>query len=270
MSAHTTTTGGVLVTFNGGCRSPIVAPIARLATGQAAVTTKEHFMGATERRFDRIGKVRLYYMRHRDGVARPATFRSTDELYDTTAEFVDDLDTYARAAGYGSISRIYSAGFYVNKRGEHGRGRAFDLDRVLWTSGRACSPIYGVHEHPKPWARRRYYGVEAVCRQHFGTVLDGNYNAAHGDHIHADLGTRVGLTRSAKSEIKFLQAVCNEFGGQRLVVDGIFGPKSARGLRITLAKAGLKGAKPFDRVQDYLRFLDITAWYGLRGLAFNG
>ncbi|MGH1489795.1 MAG: extensin family protein [Acidimicrobiales bacterium] len=226
-------------------------------------------MGATEKRFNAIDGVSTYYMRDDNSrKIRPASFSSTDETYDTLVHFKRDLDAYTRPAGYGAITVIASAGAYVNKPGKHGQGNAFDLDQVRWESGRWCSPIYGVHNHSKQWARLRYYALDAVCRQWFGTVLDGNYNAAHRDHIHAARGTRIGLTRSAKSEMKFIQAICNEFAGQNLKIDGAWGPKTSAAFNIMLAEAGLGRLKPFTSVRDYRKLLQRISQNGFRGQTF--
>lgn len=225
-------------------------------------------MGATDKRFNSIDGVPTYYMRNAGGVLRPATFSSTNELYLTLVRFKRDLDAYTRPAGYGPITRIASAGGYVNKPGRHGEGRAFDIDQISWQSGRSCSPIHGVHRHTEPWARRRYLALDAVCRQHFGVVLDGYYNAAHRDHIHVDLGTSVGLTRSARSEIVFIQTVCNEFAGQNITVDGQWGPRSSTALNNTLAKAGLSHLRPFTSVADYRALLQRISQKGFRDQTF--
>ena len=37
-----------------------------------------------------------------------------------------------------------------------------------------------------PQERRFYLAVEAVMRQHFGTVLSDHYDAAHRDPLHSD------------------------------------------------------------------------------------
>jgi len=219
-----------------------------------------------------IDGVALGYMRDSSArKVRSASFTGSSELWAALQRFKRDLHLYTNPAGYGDIKMIVSAGIYVNKPGQHGRGSAVDIDRIIWTSGKTCSPIYGVHAHSKQWARLRYYALDAVCRQHFRYVLDGNYNAAHRDHIHADLGGMPirPLSTSSRAEVVFLQAVCNEFAGQNLAVDGQYGPKSANGLKNTLSMAGLGHLSPLTSTADHRKFLQRVSQKGFRGQTFR-
>lgn len=115
---------------------------------------------------------------------------------------------------------ILTAGLYVNKSGEHGRGSAVDIDGFWWSNSERFRAI----DAPSDWYR--YITIEATLRQVFGTVLNYDYNAAHRDHWHCDLG-RPTRWRAVRSQAKFAQRALNEIWGERLVVDGRWGSRSA-------------------------------------------
>lgn len=51
--------------------------------------------------------------------------------------------------------------------------------------------------------------------------MDGWYNAAHNNHIHMDNSLEFGpLDTSSESTVKFVQAVCNNFNGASLTING--------------------------------------------------
>lgn len=102
----------------------------------------------------------------------------------------------------------------------HGQGRAFDLDGVFWEE----RSLVTLRDGWQGRDRRLYFGVEAVLRRHFGTVLDFHYNAAHRDHFHIDDSASVGFRPGSRSLVLFVQAALNEFYGAGLRVDGAYGP----------------------------------------------
>ena len=101
---------------------------------------------------------------------------------------------------YGKAEVITSAGTWVNKPIYHGKGRAFDLDGIFWSNRTFVTKWDGYQGGD----RRFYFGVEAILRKHFGTVLNYLYNAPHRDHFHIDDGTSVGFQSGSKSRVLFL------------------------------------------------------------------
>lgn len=178
----------------------------------------------TERTYRTIGGVPLRYVRSSPDL--------TTFYVRSTAAFEDKLDNFSydlvklTPRSYGSIQYFGTAGAYVNKPKYHGLGRAFDLDMVRWRY-RTCGPILGHHTYPIALVRRRYIGVDAICRRWFKYVLDGWYDSAHRDHIHVDDGGGLLLFRKYyRSDTVFVQAAANLMMGAGLVIDGIYGPRT--------------------------------------------
>jgi len=219
-------------------------------------------MSPTEKTFTHIDGVPVYY--DRGGSRRLGTFRSTHSLYRKLVAWKRDTDQAGREAGYGSIKHFVSAGAQVPKPGKHGEGEAFDLDEIAWTTGRVCRPIAGDHAHRDLSRRRRYLAVDAVVRRHFRYVLNGWFNAAHRDHIHFDTSTAVRFSTRSRSDVTFMQAVCNNFIGTRLVIDGRWGSKSAAAYNKLVSTPPLRGLNPVRSASHYRRFLEIVAQYGLQ------
>jgi hypothetical protein len=151
----------------------------------------------------------------------------------------------------GQAEVITSAGAWVPKGGMHGQGRGFDLDGLFWDARSMVTRRDG----PQGRNRKLYYGVEAVLRRHFGTVLDWHYNQAHHDHFHVDDGTGVGFRSGSRSTVLFVQAALNEFHTANLAVDGVYGPKT----RAALADVAGNVTSP----AGWLAFLHTLARKGL-------
>lgn len=226
-------------------------------------------MSPREKAFNSIDGVPTYYWRLPGGKPKRYTFYGTDELYSQLVRWKRDLDAYTAPAGYGRITRFVSAGAYVKKAGQHGKGRAFDIDQVRWSTGRTCTPYLKVHRSSRRVYRLRYYALDAVCRQHFRYVLDANYDRAHHDHIHIDLGGMpVRFKSTSSSDVLFIQAVCNLFGGEGLKIDGQWGPKTRAALSRTGKKAGMGSTNPVGSVKAYRRFMQRVSQEGFRGRTF--
>ena len=211
--------------------------------GRAAASDSETFpaglipMGATEKAFSAIDGVPIYY--DRNGGLQAYTFRSTFGFYDRLVAWKRRLA--ALSGGYGALSYFASAGTYVNKTGAHGLGRAIDIDQVVW-SGAACRPINREYASATLSVRRRYLAVDAVTRGTFRYVLDGWYDAAHQDHIHADDTALPTVCRTgSRSDTVFVQATCNAFTGTALAVDGVWGPRTEAAFDTASARLGVTG-----------------------------
>ncbi|WP_186763487.1 extensin family protein [Lentzea tibetensis] len=190
--------------------------------------------------FQKIDGTPVYYWRSNRPNTTPRNWQATQAFYNALVAWIRDLRSLS--AGYGSISYLVSAGFYVNKPGEHGAGTAMDLDHVKWSGGNSISPLDKHHASTNAAIRKRYLATEAVCRRRFRYVLDGWYNADHADHIHSDFGGMpVRVLKDSESDTKFVQAMCNNFRGAGLAIDGVWGPATQsafNGAKSALAVTG--------------------------------
>lgn len=228
---------------------------------------------ATERRYDHLDGVPLGYWRWKDGTAgrrvERRTFASTAVLHDRLVRFVKDLrDQSARYGGLVSMNLIVTAGTFVAKPGQHGLGAAFDLDQVRWANG-AITPYRREHASPDLRTRRRYLALDAIARRHFHWVLDGGFNADHGDHLHLDLaGGRLVCDTTALSDTAFVQQVCNAFQGSRLPVDRVWGPATQRAFAESCRRLAISG-DPTRNVDAYRMWLLRVAACGFADQPFS-
>lgn len=190
--------------------------------------------------FQKIDGTPVYYWRSNRGNTTARNWQATDAFYSALVAWIRDLRSLS--SSYGSISYVVSAGFYVDKAGQHGAGTAMDLDHVRWSNGNVTSPLDQHHASGTAALRKRYLATEAVCRRRFRYVLDGWYNADHRDHIHADFGGMpVRVLKDSEADTKFVQGTCNNFRGSGLVIDGIWGPNTQsafNGLKSALGVTG--------------------------------
>lgn len=152
----------------------------------------------------------------------------------------------------GRAEVITSAGAYVNKPGQHGAGRAFDLDGIFW-SGKGFVTL---NDGFNAGDRKFYYGVECILRRHFGQVLNFDYNADHRDHFHVDAAQPVGLRKGSTAVTVFVQGVLRRVYALAVDVDGKWGPATDEALRRAATAAGMSGVAS---VADWQKFLLLTA-----------
>jgi hypothetical protein len=190
--------------------------------------------------FQKIDGTPVYYWRSSRGNTTARNWQATDAFYTALVAWIRDLRSLS--SSYGSISYIVSAGFYVDKPGQHGAGTAMDLDHVRWSNGNVTSPLDQHHASTNAALRKRYLATEAVCRRRFRYVLDGWYNADHHDHIHSDFGGMpVRVLKDSEADTKFVQGTCNNFRASGLTIDGIWGTKTQtafNGLKSALGVTG--------------------------------
>ncbi|GAA4427984.1 extensin family protein [Actinokineospora soli] len=190
--------------------------------------------------FQRIDGTPVYYWRSSRGDTTLRNWQCTQAFYDALVLWIRDLRAYSSA--YGSVTYLVSAGFYVNKPGQHGAGTAMDLDYVRWSGGQTISPLDGHHASGTQSIRRRYLAVDAVCRRRFRYVLDGWYDGAHTDHIHSDFGGLPTLCQTgSRSDTVFVQSMCNNFMGSGLAVDGQWGPLTTNAFNQAKSRLGITG-----------------------------
>jgi hypothetical protein len=156
--------------------------------------------------------------------------RAERTFYDKCVEWRDTLELESSAHGnsdYNTLEMIGHIGFFVSKYNScHCIGKAFDLTKVRW-NGVDSEPCDGDHASNSRTKRRRYLAVDASLRKHFKWVLDGWYDLPHTSHIHASahypVQSTIVLDKNSESDTVFVQAVCNNFDGGGLVIDGIWG-----------------------------------------------
>ncbi len=166
------------------------------------------------------GSYRLAYDRFKRlgyGVIQPLPardnrrFRGTASLQDALNAWAEYIPTVMTVPNY-----ILTGGAYVDKTGEHGRGNAIDIDGFWWSE----TDKFLANDAPTDWYR--YLTIEATLRKAFGTVLNYDYNRAHHDHWHCELGYNTSWRR-VSSQSYFAQRALNEIWGEDLSVDGDWG-----------------------------------------------
>lgn len=164
------------------------------------------------------------------GFVQPGDAQCTSGYRDRFRDWVDDIkfeSSFHGNSNYDTMSWIGHIGFWVPKSGScHCAGKAADVSKIQW-NGVAFNACSGAHGSSNRTIRRRYLAVDATMRRFFKWTLDGWFDAAHHDHIHASTHfgiSNVVLDRNAKSDTVFVQAVCNNFNGAGLVIDGDWGP----------------------------------------------
>lgn len=219
------------------------------------------------KRFSKIDGTPVYYWRNNRGNHDPVAWHCTQAFYDRLVVWLREFRKMSRGAGYGNVRFLVSAGFYVNKPGQHGAGTAMDLDFVKWSSGKSSSPLDKHHVANSLALRRRYLAVDATLRRRFCYVLDGWYPDHH-DHFHADFADLPTLlNKGSESATNFVQACGNRFMGAGLAIDGAWGPNTQRAYARMLNKLDVNG-DPTGSVEVYRTLLGRIARHGLRNKAF--
>ena len=156
----------------------------------------------------------------------------------------------------------------------HYHAKALDLMWVAWggtgefgrewlTYSRPCvakdDVALGSVQH------RRIVAVEAALRKSFGTVLQRDYNWAHRNHFHADIGTPVapdfGKGASASNNL-FLRDCIRAFTDYALDHNKKWDDDAKAGYAVLLTDLGMEGLDPQRNVDDYLLFLNFIMMHG--------
>lgn len=177
----------------------------------------------------------------------PRKFYATPETEQTLGAMFQEIFDMAPNS-FGAPKVILSAGAYVDKPGMHGKGKAFDLDGIHWENRRFLT----IEQETDTVL---YLGIQACCLRYFGTVLGFNYNAAHEDHLHIDIGRTVRF-RETQSVTYFYQEVLNAFFDKDLTVDGEYGTLTNDGLKE--ARSGM-GLGTLSKKENYRAFLSNVA-----------
>jgi hypothetical protein len=133
---------------------------------------------------------------------------------------------------WGKPAALVSGGCYVAKAGRHGEGRAIDIDALWWQGASPRRPLVTLQAPQEPVL---YLGVEAVLRQHFGTVLNYWFGHGHEDHWHVDNGQPIAWTGKPPTvhcQTLFLQAALHYvWQVPNIAIDGRLGPKTRNALK---------------------------------------
>jgi hypothetical protein len=196
---------------------------------------------------------------HYDRLPSPFHYgsRGKEHTYYCKADFESLLDDAFRDiwlyTGLGKAEVITSAGAYVNKPGQHGKGRALDIDGIFWSN----KTFVTLHAGWQGQDRKFYFGIEAVLRRHFGVVLDYEYNAPHRDHFHVDDSQSLLFRTTSRSKVRSLQGMLNHVWGQNVDEDGDWGDQTAGAVSAVLTEVGLPG--PITNQEQWLLLMKKTA-----------
>jgi Extensin-like protein C-terminus len=201
------------------------------------------------------GGVPVHYDRlpsphHYGSRGQPFTFHCKADFETLLDNAFRDIWLYTRL---GKAEVITSAGAYVNKPGQHGNGRALDIDGIFWSN----KTFVTLHAGWQGQDRNFYFGIEAVLRLHFGVVLDYEYNAPHRDHFHIDDSQGLGFRKQSRSKVRSLQGMLNHVWGNNVHEDGVWGDQTAEAVSEVLAVAGLPG--PITNQAQWLLLMKKTA-----------
>jgi len=159
---------------------------------------------------------------------------------------------------WGKPKALVSGGCYVQKAGRHGEGRAIDIDALWWQGTKTAPKARPLVTLQAPQEPVLYLGVEAVLRQHFGTVLNYWFGHGHEDHWHVDNGQLVAWTGKPPTvhcQTLFLQAALRYVWlTPNISIDGALGQRTRGGLRALGYSFSAKTA-----TEEWPRFLDATA-----------
>lgn len=166
----------------------------------------------------------LVYDRGPDGYGVPVPdvrFKGTSKLQGVLTDVRYDLVTIG---WWGYIESVLTAGLWVDKKGAHGDGIAWDFDGVVlklnpfevYPKGIIFSYKNGISTAVE--FNGRYYDftpmlpriktrLACLLSLRFGVVLTAGYNKAHEDHIHADLSRTV-KWRGSRSQRILVNEVC--------------------------------------------------------------
>lgn len=143
---------------------------------------------------------------------------------------------------------ITTAGIFVDKPGQHGHGKAFDLDAIFWRDETLVTTNF-IHQ------KELYLGIESFLRKHFGIVLN-YYYPNHKDHWHVDTSVPVDYNETSKSETLYLQLVLKYIYKEEILVDGVWGRQTSGVVKEVFERLGIN--TPITTKVNYVKFLDIT------------
>lgn len=208
--------------------------------------------------FTHLAGVPVHYDRFQDPQftygtrGKPFRFHCTEGFQQKLEAFFGELWD---VCPLGRAEVITSAGAYVDKPGDHGLGRGFDIDGIFWENRTFITKQY-------PQDRRFYLGVEAVLRKHFGTVLNFEFNAAHQDHFHIGDLSDPGFVAGHRSRVLFLQMILSHLFGRPVAVDGAIGRETNGAARDLLVDMNMASPQQIETASAlHARLGDV--WFTL-------
>lgn len=159
------------------------------------------------------------------------------------------FDEVFRLCPLGIPESLTTAGVFIDKAGQHGQGRAFDLDAIFWKNKTLVASNF-IHQ------KHLYLGLESIFRKHFGIVLNYLY-PNHADHWHFDTSVAVDYHDSSKSETLYLQMTLKYIYEKSVIIDGVSGPQTKRYTKEVFKRLNITG--PITTKGNYIKFLDLTA-----------
>ena len=207
-----------------------------------------------EARYSSVAGIPLHYSRHiNNGYGREGINVNFYSTNDFKRRLEDCFQQLVEENPFGKPRLIVSAGIYVKKRGQHGRGRAIDVDSIYWSDRTLITYFY-------PLDTVLYLAVESIFRQHFGIVLNYRYDNPHKDHWHMDDGSPVDFFITSRSRVLYLQACLTHIYDHPVVVDGIWGPQTSGETQKVLTELGL--GNDLEKANTWRAFLRKTAEKG--------
>lgn len=212
-------------------------------------------MPANSHAFDAIDSVPVHYAREpiapygSRGIHR--TFWCDEDLMGPLGDLIREIKENS-PPGFGALECVTSAGAFVDKPGQHGRGKAFDLDGLFWEN----ISLIATEQETKT---ALYLAVQALCNRHFGVVLGFNYNRAHQDHLHFDLGRSVRF-RTVQSVTYFVQEAVNALYGESIAVDGEWGSQTSGALTRVRNRLGVGPLSNADNWRAFLLKIAVDAF----------
>jgi hypothetical protein len=158
----------------------------------------------------------------------------------------------------------------------HRKGRAFDLTYIYFNRPYPPSTHYLDMNTdwktsgctPSQYRRRQYIGVAAAARYYVSTVISAWFlsDTRHRNHIHFDNGVGYSqLRRAWETDANLVQAIGNYMNGEKLVLDGVWGPKTDQAFARLLTTLRMSGHKPLSNKSHTRLFLHLIAQAALKG-----
>ena len=205
---------------------------------------------------DQINKIPLHYARtdeHPYGtIGYRSSFYVEKDLNKTLKSCFREL---FKACPLGTPKAITTAGIQVNKPGQHGPGRAFDLDAIFWedytfvTNNFRQDPIL-------------YLGIESYLRKHFGVVLNYFYNNSHKDHWHMDKSAALTFDKTSRSKVLYVQLTLNYIYNIPVFIDGEWGPQTAGAVAEAFQMLNINGE--ITTKKYWFKYLELSGTIAFR------
>lgn len=228
------------------------------------------------RRRPSLGGATLFYEVNR----APIAFTFEDEFFGQLTTWRNRLGSYVPSSWGGDPSRIYSYGAYVNKPGYHGRGRAFDIASVYFTTRRGtlvkrfdCRYDQWRRSSSRARIREHYWALAASLHHRFRHVLTYLYDADHYNHIHVDNAVYgryqdAMFSPSSSSQVQHVQACCRYVWDLSTSITSKWNAQTRRHSTAVLRRMGIDGGTIVDSNYNWRMFNHGTLQRGTRKQMF--